>query len=110
MLSLCCETSGTDGSVIAITKTQLKKCTSRPYPPLLSLLPAVRCAHWRIRTGIMQPDTANTTEVNLALALQSYGSTSVDFATVWGLAHTVAERTGDGPTNFIAWVKETVAK
>jgi hypothetical protein len=34
----------------------------------------------------------------------------VDFATVWVLGHTVAERTGDGPTNFIAWVKETVAK
>ncbi|GIF23050.1 hypothetical protein BJ973_000591 [Actinoplanes tereljensis] len=65
--------------------------------------------HWRIRTGIMQGDTANTTEVNLALALQNYGS-DVDFATVWGLGHTVAERTGDGPTNFIAWVKETVTK
>ena len=37
-------------------------------------------------------------------------SIDVDFATVWGLGHTVAERTGDGPTNFIAWVKETVAK
>ncbi|MEU4243631.1 hypothetical protein [Actinoplanes sp. NPDC026619] len=66
--------------------------------------------HWRIRTGIMQGDTANTTEVNLALALQNLGGTDVDFATVWGLGHTMAERTGDAATNFIAWVKETVAK
>jgi hypothetical protein len=66
--------------------------------------------HWRIRTGIMQPDTANTTEINLALALQNYGITAVDFATVWGLAHTMAERTGDATTNFITWVKNVVAK
>ncbi|MFD0522046.1 subtype A tannase [Paractinoplanes durhamensis] len=64
--------------------------------------------HWRIRTGIMQGDTANTTEINLALALRNYGI-DVDFATVWGLGHTVAERTGEGPANFITWVKETVA-
>lgn len=63
--------------------------------------------HWRIRTGIMQGDTANTTEVNLALALADLGITSVDFATVWGLAHTMAERTGNATTNFIAWVKQT---
>ncbi|BCY11403.1 hypothetical protein L3i22_064910 [Actinoplanes sp. L3-i22] len=66
--------------------------------------------HWRIRTGIMQGDTANTTEVNLALALQNYGVGDVDFATVWGLGHTMAERTGEATTNFIAWVKSTVAK
>ncbi|GAA2712159.1 subtype A tannase [Actinoplanes palleronii] len=65
--------------------------------------------HWRIRTGIMQGDTANATEVNLALALQNYGS-EVDFATVWGLGHTMAERTGEATANFIAWVTETVAK
>ncbi|MFT4081292.1 MAG: carboxylesterase family protein [Nocardioides sp.] len=66
--------------------------------------------HWRIRTGIMQGDTANTTEVNLALALESYRSVrDVDFATVWGLGHTEAERTGDSTTNFIEWVESTVA-
>lgn len=62
---------------------------------------------WRIRTGIMQGDTASTTEVNLALALEMAGK-DVDFATVWGQGHTMAEVTGDGETNFIAWVKETV--
>lgn len=66
--------------------------------------------HWRIRTGIMQGDTANTTEVNLALALQNLGVGDVDFATVWGMAHTMAERTGDATANFIAWVNDTVAK
>lgn len=67
-----------------------------------------RAKHWRIRTGIMQGDTANTTEINLALALQALGE-EVDFATVWGQAHTMAERTGDAATNFIAWVKQSVA-
>jgi hypothetical protein len=52
--------------------------------------------HWRIRTGIMQGDTANTVELNLALALQTMGK-DVDFATVWGLPHTMAERTGERP-------------
>jgi hypothetical protein len=65
--------------------------------------------HWRIRTGIMQGDTANVTEVNLALALLNHGVGDVDFATVWGLGHTMAERTGEATANFIAWVKETVA-
>lgn len=62
-------------------------------------------AYWRIRSGINQSDTALTTEVNLALALQNYGA-RVDFATVWGQAHVEAERTGDSTTNFIAWVQE----
>ncbi|MFI1994860.1 subtype A tannase [Actinoplanes sp. NPDC020271] len=66
--------------------------------------------HWRIRTGIMQGDTANTTEINLALALQNFGVDDIDFATVWGMGHTMAERTGDATTNLIAWVKDTVAK
>ncbi|PWJ26650.1 hypothetical protein ATK17_2824 [Branchiibius hedensis] len=65
--------------------------------------------HWRIRTGVMQGDTANTTEINLALALADLGIDSLDFATVWGLGHTMAERTGDATTNFIAWVKKTAA-
>lgn len=58
---------------------------------------------WRIRTGIEQSDTPVTTEINLALALESYGS-EVDFETVWGQGHTQAERSGDSTDNFIAWV------
>ena len=38
-------------------------------------------SHWRIRSGISQSDTALTTEVNLALALENYGA-DVDFETV----------------------------
>ena len=56
-----------------------------------------------------QGDTANTTEINLALALAQAGIKNVDFATVWGLGHTMAERSGDATTNFIAWVKESAA-
>ncbi len=59
--------------------------------------------YWRIRTGIEQSDTALTTEINLALALESYGA-KVDFETVWGQGHTQAERTGKGEANFIEWV------
>lgn len=66
-------------------------------------------AHWRIRTGIDQGDTANTTEINLALALNACGSVKdVDFETVWGLGHTMAERTGDSTANFITWVNQCV--
>ncbi|WP_375490593.1 subtype A tannase [uncultured Jatrophihabitans sp.] len=65
--------------------------------------------HWRIRTGLQQGDTANTTEINLLLALQNYGIKNVDFATVWGQGHTQAERTGNATTNFITWVEQTVA-
>ncbi len=61
--------------------------------------------YWRIRTGISQSDTALTTEVNLALALENYGA-DVDFETVWGQQHTMAERTGDSTTNFIEWVNQ----
>ncbi|MCM1167712.1 MAG: tannase [Lachnospiraceae bacterium] len=60
---------------------------------------------WRIRTGINQSDTALTTEVNLALALESCGA-DVDFETVWDQGHTQAERTGSSSENFIAWVVE----
>ena len=64
-------------------------------------------AHWRIRTGIAQGDTASTTELNLALALGiTTGVESVDFATVWGQGHTMAERTGSSTENFIAWVND----
>ena len=62
--------------------------------------------YWRIRTGINQGDTALTTEVNLALALENYKDTSVDFETVWNQGHDKAERTGESVENFIAWVNE----
>jgi hypothetical protein len=82
------------------------------YNPMYALLPfyagyrkATVAPHWRIRTGIKQGDTANTVELNLALALQRYeGVADVDFATVWNQGHTLAERTGDSTDNFIAWV------
>lgn len=61
--------------------------------------------YWRIRSGINQSDTALTTEVNLALALENNGA-AVDFETVWGQGHVEAERTGDSTTNFIDWVNE----
>ena len=67
--------------------------------------------HWRIRTGIAQGDTANTTEVNVKLALENYGIRSMDFATVWAEGHTEAERAnGDPTTNFIDWVESIITK
>ena len=84
------------------------------YTPLYYLLESSEgygtstiAKYWRIRTGIAQSDTALTTEVNLALALENYDSVeSVDFATVWGQQHTEAERTGSSTENFINWVNE----
>ncbi len=88
------------------------------YNPLYFLLPAFGgyrksqvAPHWRIRTGIMQGDTANTTEINVLLALQNYGVHDVDFATVWAQGHTMAEYDNGNPTtNFIGWVESIVAK
>lgn len=65
--------------------------------------------HWRIRTGIMQGDTASTVEINLALALENLGVDDVDFATIWGQGHTQAELTGDATTNFVAWVTQNAS-
>jgi hypothetical protein len=86
------------------------------YNPMYYLLPAYEgyqtatpATYWRINTGIKQGDTANTVEMNLALALENYDSVNdVEFTTVWGQAHTTAERIGDSTTNFIAWVTEIV--
>jgi hypothetical protein len=88
------------------------------YNPMYYLLPAYAgyqtatvAPYWRIRTGIMQGDTATTVELNLALALGSYaGVQAVDFATVWGQGHTMAERTGNATDNFVAWVGEVAEK
>lgn len=61
--------------------------------------------YWRIRTGISQGDTALCTEADLALALTNLGpGYAVDFETVWGQGHTMAERTGGSTENFIEWV------
>ena len=61
--------------------------------------------YWRIRTGINQGDCALSTEMDLALALENCDQVSdVDFETVWGQGHTMAERTGSSTDNFIAWV------
>jgi hypothetical protein len=89
------------------------------YNPLYFISPAFDgyrhsqvASHWRIHTGIMQGDTANTTEINLLLALQNYGVRNIEFATVWAQAHTTAETTGDSTStaNFITWVKSIVKK
>ncbi|MFF7467586.1 esterase [Streptomyces sp. NPDC008092] len=87
------------------------------YNPLYFLSPAFAghrrsqvARHWRIRTGIMQGDTANTTEINIALALRNYGIRDVDFATVWAQGHTEAERTGDPTVNFISWVESVTGR
>jgi hypothetical protein len=87
------------------------------YNPMYFLCPAYDgygtssvAKHWRIRTGIMQGDTALTTETNLALALKADSNVSdVDFATVWNKAHVEAERTGDAASNFISWVESCCA-
>ena len=66
--------------------------------------------YWRINTGIAQGDTALTTETNLALALkQNDNVKKVDFTTVWGQGHTMAERSGNAESNFIKWVKKCVS-
>ena len=88
------------------------------YNPMYYLLPYYQgnqtstvAKYWRINTGIMQGDTANTVEMNLALALNNYqGVKDVQFTTVWGQPHTKAERTGDSTTNFISWVIHIVKK
>ena len=66
--------------------------------------------HWRIHTGITQGDTALTVEMNLALALrQNTDVEDVEFQTVWGQGHTMAERTGSAEDNFIRWIAASIA-
>jgi len=65
---------------------------------------------WRIRSGINQSDAPLNTEMNLALALKNYsGVKDVDFETIWGMAHVLAEDSGTSDANFIAWVQKCVA-
>lgn len=84
------------------------------YSPLYYLLAssegyqsATVAKYFRINTGLWQGDTAVNTEANLALALENYGAT-VDYSFVWGQGHTMAERSGDAISNFIAWVNSCV--
>ena len=82
------------------------------YTPLYYLLESSEgyassnvAKYWRIRTGIAQSDTALTTELNLALALENDARVdSVDFESVWAQKHVEAERNGGSSGNFIAWV------
>ena len=60
--------------------------------------------YWRIRSGIFQGDTAVSTELILATALQNAGVENVDFQAVWGLKHVQAEVNGTPAQNFIQWV------
>jgi hypothetical protein len=84
------------------------------YTPLYYLLETSEgyntsntAGYWRIRTGISQGDCALSTEMNLALALENNSSVkSVDFETVWGAGHTMAEQTGNSTGNFITWVND----
>lgn len=85
------------------------------YSPLYYLLSSSEgyqssdvAKYFRINTGLFQSDTAVTTEANLALALENYGS-DVEFSTVWGMEHTMAERTGNSTDNFIEWVNNCAA-
>ena len=88
------------------------------YTPLYYLLQSEEgcgsstvAKYWRIRTGINQGDCALSTELNLALALEHYdGVESVDFETVWGQGHTMAERTGESTSNFVEWVNACMAQ
>jgi len=64
--------------------------------------------YWRIHSGLAQTDTSLCVEMNLALALQSYGVNALELEMVWGQGHTAAERTGSSTANFIAWVKACV--
>ena len=82
------------------------------YTPLYYLLESSEgcgsstvAKHWRIRSGIAQSDTALTTELNLALALENDTRVdSVDFESVWAQKHVEAERSGNSSGNFIAWI------
>ena len=84
------------------------------YTPLYYLLESSEgfgsstvARHWRIRSGIAQSDTALTTELNLALALENVARVdSVDFESVWAQKHVEAERNGGSSGNFIAWVNK----
>ena len=84
------------------------------YTPLYYLMKSrdgcgtsVVAKYWRIRSGIEQPTTSLTTEVNLALALERCeGVKSVDFETVWAQGHEPVERVGSPAENLITWIDD----
>ena len=87
---------------------------SNMYNPMYYLSPYYKgyktskpAKYWRIHAGIFQGDTAISTEMDYYLALKNYGSAvkDVEFADVWGLYHTEAERTGSSTENLINWIK-----
>ncbi len=88
------------------------------YTPLYFIMPsfdgyrtAKTAPYWRIRSGINRPDTALTTEINLALALANYPTVSkVDFKILWSQGKAMAEEhSQDGEAAFIRWV-DTIMK
>ncbi len=100
-----------DGFVDVFGRTQAERIAM--YDPLTYLLDAGAVAgadvdvapHWRISSGIMQPDTALSTEVNLAEAARRCpGVQDVAFQTVWDQAHVLAERSGTPEQNVIEWI------
>jgi len=94
------------------------------YTPIYYLMPYYGgngtsnvAKHWRIRSGVEQPETSLNAEINLYLALQNYKNIyngtnytsveDVDFSLVWGIAHSRdSERTGTANDNFATWVNE----
>jgi len=62
--------------------------------------------HWRINAGITQTETPLTTEYNLKLALENYGSRTIDFDSVWNTEHIRSERSGNSTDNFIKWINK----
>ena len=85
------------------------------YNPMYYLSPAYAgykkstpAKYWRVHAGIFQGDTAISTELDYYLALLQYGDgvKSAEFADVWGLYHTEAERQGTSTENLIAWIKD----
>ena len=82
------------------------------YNPLYFLMPyydgyktSKVAKYWRIRSGLSQTETSLTTEVNLSLALKNFlNPKNVDFETIWGAGHIMAERRGTPSENFVNWV------
>ncbi|WP_321970902.1 hypothetical protein [Paratractidigestivibacter sp.] len=85
------------------------------YDPLTYLLAGGASSDvapfWRVSTGLIQPDTALCTEVNLAEATRRCPATrDVRFQTVWDVAHVKAERCGAPEENVIRWIREVLGR
>lgn len=68
---------------------------------------SVVAQYWRVRSGIRQSDTALCSEINLALALRSYG-VYIDFDTIWDKGHIMAESKGTPAKNLGTWINACV--